>query len=327
MFGFKKAVENQENEAKKAKENVGVGHNFHSDMQSIKVFGSYIAEQKERLQEEEVATSDELKAIRNSFDAVMEKSQDITESVDNFKNQFTRVRDITASFDEIIEKMILTADETHTNMGKVRESSDSVETTISAVQEVFTEFQKSFDEIQDKVIQINGIANQTNLLALNASIEAARAGESGRGFAVVADQVNKLSSDIKELVSSIGDSMGVLNSNNSKLMKSIDDTRAAMQESIHHVDETEEVVNSIKDVAGEIEDGNKTMVAVFDECANNVNSITDSIQSSEEYYRKVGDAIDDMSLNVTRKGFIFENMQNILEQAEPLVDRIEERNK
>ena len=325
MFGFKKSSDSAETVNVKNKE-AAQSHNLHSDLQSIKVFGDYISEQKERLQEEEVATSDELRAIRSSFDAVMERSQDITEAVENFKNQFTRVRDITASFDEIIEKIIVTADETQTNMGKVRTSSDSVETTISEVQEVFTEFQKSFDEIQDKVTQINGIANQTNLLALNASIEAARAGESGRGFAVVADQVNKLSSDIKELVSSIGDSMGVLNANNSKLMKSIDDTRSAMQESVQHVNETEEVVDSIKDVANEIEEGNKSMIAVFDECAHNVDSITDSIQQSEDYYRKVGDTIDDMTLNVTRKGFIFENMQNILEQAEPLVAMVEKRN-
>ena len=326
MFGFKKAVEETgaveiNNNKPKAD-----GNRFEENIACLREFGNYINEQKEKLQEEEVATSDELKAIRTSFEAVSEKSQEMNNSVDNFREQFDNVRTITASFDEIIEKMLATADETHTNMSKVRNSSDSVETTISEVQSVFTEFQNSFDEIQEKVNQINGIANQTNLLALNASIEAARAGESGRGFAVVADQVNKLSSDIKALVSSIGDSMGVLNDNNSKLMSSIDDTRKAMQESVEHVNETEEVVDNIKVVAGEIEEGNRKMSEVFAECAENVNSITESIQTSISYFESVGDAIDDMSINITRKGFIFENMGNILDQTDPLVDRIIKRN-
>lgn len=323
MFGFKKAAEEP---VKNLNSQEKTGRGLKTDLDSVRAFGRFIAEQKQELQEEELSTSYELLAIRDSFDAVIEKEQAITTSVDNFKEQFSKVREITASFDQIIEKMISTADETHTNMGRVRDSSDSVENTIAAVQSVFTEFQNSFDEIQEKVNQINGIANQTNLLALNASIEAARAGESGRGFAVVADQVNKLSSDIKELVSSIGDSMGVLNANNSKLMSSIDETRQAMQESVKHVNETEEVVDNIKVVAGEIEDGNKKMVTVFDECAGNVDAITESVRTSEEYFDKVDAAINDMGLNITRKGFIFENMENILEQTDPLINQIEKNN-
>lgn len=317
MFGFKKAVEEEPVEVKAPE-----GLSRHDELHIIQTMGEYISRRKEALQIEELATSDELNSIRSSFDVVQQKSEDISTSIEAFKDQFSEAREVTAGFDAIITKMIGTADETHENMSKVRESSDSVEVTITAVQEVFEEFQKSFDEIQEKVNAINGIANQTNLLALNASIEAARAGESGRGFAVVADQVNKLSSDIKALVSSIGDSMGVLNNNNSKLMDSIESTRSAMQESVQHVNETEEVVDSIKTVANEIEDGNKKMNAVFDECAKTIADITDTVEASGKYYDAVEKDIHEMGSKITRKGFIFEDLNNLLEQFDPFVDDI-----
>ena len=317
MFGFRKAVEEEPVEVKKP-----AGLSKQDELHIIQTMGEYISRRKEALQTEEMATSDELNSIRSSFDVVQQKSEDISASIEAFKDQFAEAREVTAGFDDIITKMITTADETHTNMSKVRESSDSVEVTITAVQEVFEEFQKSFDEIQEKVNAINGIANQTNLLALNASIEAARAGESGRGFAVVADQVNKLSSDIKELVSSIGDSMGVLNNNNSKLMNSIESTRNAMQESVQHVNETEEVVDSIKVVANEIEDGNKKMNSVFDECANTIADITDTVEASGKYYDAVEKDIQEMGSKITRKGFIFEDLNNLLEQFDPFVEDI-----
>ncbi len=317
MFGFMKKAEEETVEVK-ASESMKKSDELHI----IQRMGEYIDKRKEALQKEEMDTSDELKSIRTSFEIVQQKSEDISASIEAFKDQFAEAREVTSGFDQIISKMISTADETHENMGKVRKSSDSVEVTITAVQEVFEEFQKSFDEIQEKVNAINGIANQTNLLALNASIEAARAGESGRGFAVVADQVNKLSSDIKELVSSIGDSMGVLNNNNGKLMDSIESTRSAMQESVQHVNETEEVVDSIKTVANEIEDGNRKMNAVFDDCSKTIGDITDTVEASGQYYDTVENNIKEMGTKITRKGFIFEDLTNLLEQFEPFVDEL-----
>ena len=302
-------------------------HNLEDDLHTLDLAGVYILKQKDILQNEEVITSDGLENIRESFQTVQQNTAEITNAVETFKEQFGKAREITARFENVIGKMLSTADETHTNMNKVRESSNSVETTIAAVQEVFTEFQKSFDEIQDKVNAINGIANQTNLLALNASIEAARAGESGRGFAVVADQVNKLSSDIKTLVNSIGESMEVLNENNNKLMDSIEDTHTAMQESVQHINETEEVVENIKTVADEIEGGNKEMVGVFDDCSANVDKITDSVEESKPSFDRVDGAIQELGTKITKKGFVFEDLQNILEQIPPLTQRIIKRSK
>ncbi|MBQ2577320.1 MAG: hypothetical protein IIT72_09100 [Lachnospiraceae bacterium] len=320
MFGLgKKAA--VETEPVEVREKVDIKKELEPVLES----GSYILEQKEKLQSEEMNTSASLAEIKDSFEMVERQSDEVTDSMDAFNQRFSEVTEVTENFEKIIQKMLSTADDTHRNMNNVRTSSSSVNDTISTVEEVFQEFQTSFDEIEEKVNAINGIANQTNLLALNASIEAARAGESGRGFAVVADQVNALSSDIKTLVASIGESMEKLNQNNNRLMSSIDDTRSAIQDSMTHINETEAVVDSIKSVAGEIEAGNKDMVGVIDSCSDDMKNLVSTMEASKPYYKDVADHIDTLSTNITKKGFIFEDMTNILEQFPELVKRVEDR--
>ena len=210
-------------------------------------------------------------------------------------------------------------------MDKIRASSGSVNDTIGTMEQVFDEFQKSYDDISDKINAINGIANQTNLLALNASIEAARAGEAGRGFAVVADQVTKLSVEIKDMIADIGVSMETLTQNNENLMSSIDSTRKAMEESMHHINETEEIVENIKSVAQEIEDGNSSMMDVINTCNSEVDGVVDTITGSKVYYDEVEDNIQVMSEQITRKGLIFEDLNNILEQYPDYLKKISNR--
>ncbi len=287
--------------------------------------GKYIYDQEKALQTQEMETSEGLAAVRDSFRAVQNQSEQITSSVEGLKQNFDQVTEITGQFEDIIGRMISTADETHTNMERVRTSSSSVNDTIGTVEEVFDEFQKSYDDIQEKITAINGIANQTNLLALNASIEAARAGEAGKGFAVVADQVTKLSADIKTMIAAIGQSMEELTQNNENLMHSIDSTRSAMQDSMNHINETEEIVENIKSVAGEIEDGNASMLQVIDACTEEVDDVVGIITSSRVYYDKVDDNIREMSQNITRKGLIFEELTNILEQFPEYLKRLTKR--
>ena len=292
------------------------------ELEGLRSIGAYALKQKNLLQTEETRTSDELKGIQDSFNVVRQKSDDISDSVSSFQAQFSRVQEIVDRFESIISKMESTVEESHDSMDMVRQKSNDVYETISAVEQVFEEFQKSFADISKNVGAINRIASQTNLLAINASIEAARAGQAGKGFAVVATEVNKLSKNIQEIVGSIDNSMNTLNANNLKLKDAIINTRSAITESQNQVNETDAVVDSINAVSEDIANGNKEMLQVFDDCNRNMDMVASNVRDSAVYYDKVDTDIQTMMLNITKKGFVFEDLNNALEQIEPLVSKI-----
>jgi methyl-accepting chemotaxis protein len=315
LFGKKKASQ-QEVEQKPVERKIDLKER----MKAIKEVGRFSIEQKEKLQEEESNTIAGVETIRESFSVVEDKYANISDSVAGFKEQFRTIEEITKAFDEIVQKLVRTADDSHDGMEKVDQSSSAVADTIAEVEEVFEAFQKSFDDIREKVEQIGGFAKQTNLLALNASIEAARAGEAGRGFAVVADEVTNLSTEIQSVVTSIFDSMKELDENNNRLVESVDHTKEAIDASHEQVVETQGVVGQIKTVADEVTEQSEQMGVVFDNCENSINEIANNIDDSQRYFDAVSTDIESIKVQITEKGFMFEDMNHVLEQIAPLTE-------
>ena len=317
LFGRKKEVEqpvvdNAEGADKKV--------DMRSRMKAIREVGRFSIEQKEKLQQEEANTIAGIDTIGESFSVVEEKYTNISDSVNGFKAQFQTIEEITNAFDDIVKKLVVTADDSHNGMEKVDQSTGDVSATIAEVEEVFAAFQKSFDDIREKVEQIGGFAKQTNLLALNASIEAARAGEAGRGFAVVADEVTNLSTEIQSVVTSVFDSMKELDENNNRLVESVGHTKEAIETSHQRVVETQEVVGNIKTVAEEVTEQSEQMGEVFGNCEASINSISDNIDDSRRYFDTVTNDISNIKTLITQKGFMFEDMNHVLEQIAPLTD-------
>lgn len=288
----------------------------------LREVGRFAIEQKDKLQAEESVTINGIETIEESFGLVQQKYGNIIGSVESFQDEFGAIREVTDHFENIINELMQTADNSNQGMRKVDESSNSVSETISTMQSVFDEFQKSFDEIKDKVNQINNFANQTNLLALNASIEAARAGEAGKGFAVVATEVNSLSQEIKSLVNEIAGGMAEMMENNNRLMESLEDTRAAIDQSHARISETEEIINSIRQVADNVRDEGDQMSAVIKSCDQEIDNVAGNIEESKEYFSDVSLNVKQLKNKITKKGYMFEDMHNILEQISPLLDKI-----
>ncbi len=285
---------------------------------ALQEIGSYSIEQKNKLQAEEKDTIAGIDTIKDSFSLVEEKYDAITASVGSFQDQFKSLAEITTTFDSIAAELVDTADNTYAGMEAVDESSAGVSTTIDEVQAVFSQFQSSFDEIRDKVEQISGFASQTNLLALNASIEAARAGEAGRGFAIVADSVNDLAKEIQSVVTSIRESMAQLDANNNRLVDSIENTKTAIEASHDRIVETQGTIAGIKTVADNVTSQSQHMTSVYDSCQMSISSISANIDDSVQYFAKVDEDIDDIKVQITKKGFMFEDMNNVLEQIDSI---------
>lgn len=313
IFGKKEDVQAEVKAPKK---------NIKEQLAPLREVGRFAIEQKNKLQAEESVTIEGIETIEASFDLVQEKYGNIIGSVASFQDEFGSIREVTDHFESIIKDLMKTADESNAGMRKVDESSNSVSDTINTMQNVFDEFQKSFDDIKDKVNQINNFANQTNLLALNASIEAARAGEAGKGFAVVATEVNSLSQEIKSLVNEIAGSMAELLENNNRLVASLEDTRVAIEQSHERISETEQVINTIRTVADSVREEGEQMGAVISTCDKEMDSVAGNIEESKDYFRDVAQNVKQLKNKITKKGYMFEDMHNVLEQISPMIDRI-----
>lgn len=282
----------------------------------------HVIEKKDLLVEEELKTLKELDRIKGSYKSVINNNVQVMESINEIGQEFAKVNDVSDEFHQVIQKVADVSDGALNDVENLKSSSEKVEVQFEEISKIYDEFQSRFEEIQSAMQGIVGIANQTNLLALNASIEAARAGEQGKGFAVVADQVTTLSVGIKELAGDVNNSMNGLKNSSEKLTISLQGAHDALDESKEQMKNTEtvfgEITQSVIGVEGTQEDINHIVAS----CGKMIAEIQTDMIEHEQQYADVLDNIEGMKSLLTEKGFIYEDISNMMTQAVPLIDRI-----
>lgn len=291
-------------------------------LDAMSFLSRFVMEKKEALVEEELKTIREIDKVKDSYAEVITHNATVSDAVDAFQSEFERIGDISGQFSEVVSGVTGVSNDALKDIRELKDSSARVEEQFLKINQVYDEFQARFDEIRATMQNIVGIANQTNLLALNASIEAARAGEQGRGFAVVADEVTKLSVGIKELVGDVNKSMEGLQTSSESLTSSLSGVKEALAVSQTQMENTEGIFHEINQAVSGVENVHQGINEVVEHCTARVDQLQSSMSAHEKRYEQVQTNIDDLKSLMTQKGFLYEDISNMMEQAGPLIQNI-----
>lgn len=294
-----------------------------NSLRAMSFLSKSVLEGKEKLLDEEIKSEKELEEINASYSQVIDDNSRMTQEIGDMEQDVTGVGTASENLYQIVKNVSDISLQAKNNMSQLEESSQKVEIQFEEIEKVYDEFQKRFGEIQSAMQSIIQIANQTNMLALNAAIEAARAGEHGKGFAVVADEVTKLSVGIKELVGDVNASMEGLINNSEKLTLSLDGAKNALGDTRDKMGQTGQAFDEISGSVQQVEGAQEEIHHRVQQCVNKISDIQKELNQHEDQYKAVLDNISTMKGNLTKKGFVYEDISNLMEQAEPIIHKLE----
>lgn len=179
-------------------------------------------------------------------------------------------------------------DEMNSLVNKMRELSQTYETTIQEGLKSIEQVTQTMSEIKDKSKIINEIVFQTKLLSFNASVEAARAGEHGRGFAIVAEEMANLAKASGEASKEIETILNL----------GVDSTKTKISEVTGKISQvTKENAEMILEVSKKSEKINESfldLVKFSEETGINSKQITTATQEADIGVKEVSEALGDI---------------------------------
>lgn len=271
---------------------------------------------RNQMQQSAMATQEIASSTLQTAESIQEQTQLTTE----IQQLIQEINVVSETVQEFVQTSV-----TASNQGQVymNELQDSTNTIVKESRELSNEMQclsKEIVNMKGITETISSISSSTNLLALNASIEAARAGEQGKGFAVVADEVKKLADEIKALIITVNDSVKAIESNTGKLSSSIEESQNVLGRSLGNVEHTYAIFDRITEAAEGAESVEGQIREKVNISEQKLEEVKHSFELEEQQFHDVLEHIEQANKLGTMKSSLFENMDNLLCQVEPMAE-------
>lgn len=276
-------------------------------------------EYQKELAQKEVESLSELGMVGRSFAGVLNEAENFQTQLQDFGDSFSSVNQAAGQFAQVREDINQTVSGAQDMVEELKITSAQVQESYSAMESTFEQLQLAVKDIRRCMGKIVSIADETNILALNASIEAARAGSHGKGFAIVAEKVGELAKEIKTLTDDVDTSIHNVEDGANHLSSSITASQQALGQGFDIVNNTSKSFEQITEAAEGATGVQSEISDVIIASQSKLQILCQFFDKIKAQYQEVVTHINRASSLGTTKSTMFEDMNNMLSQIEPMM--------